>query len=333
MLNIDPLMSPGADRLSLAEAMNPYFRDANPIREQRHAVASSLKQFRTQLGYPDIRGGTPSITVGSNHWRPWATALVAKRLRGIESDIWKEGVASDKTQDGAGFPIVAAVQFNGMAEIEGMLGEMESALNHYRQVAKEHFAILGGITTLFRTAITPLFTGGVFHYLTSGQTDLEIGVHMFFLSLTGSIMINATSTAGLVVDLGTPLAPQKTYDLLQKKLHWHHSAYNEDIRNGIVGRHLHTEDGIKDQSRALSIHTRGLFKLLAIPMKKVFVEDLGYRWLGIDRLITHNRETGEPTLTFVVRKSIKKPKYPAVERARQPAAAMQPAKLRHIIRG
>lgn len=121
------LRFPVVQDLAISLALNPHFRDAKPVREIRSEILSDLQQFRQHiLGIASISGSSRPLLASSSDLRlRHSERLAAARVRGIESNIWGETVASD---DISGAVEVAALRVHGTKAIHHFFSSIEKAI-------------------------------------------------------------------------------------------------------------------------------------------------------------------------------------------------------------
>ncbi len=121
------LKPPVVQDLTIALALNPFFREAETVRQTRSEILGDLQRFRHEvLGVPSISASSrPVLASSSDLWGSRSRKLAAARIRGIESDLW--GVTVDQNASSQIMEL-AALRVHGVDEIRGFFHRIEEVI-------------------------------------------------------------------------------------------------------------------------------------------------------------------------------------------------------------
>lgn len=280
--------------------MGPYFPEAGPNRERILTITPELRQFRcAKLNIPDTSPGLANVTLNSAHASQEQRDQMARRLRGIEKDAWRTNAAGENE---ALVPIEVAMQrFTKKESIEEYHHDVNQQFRLYGKMfsqARGETAMVGMFLTLYAVAI-PL-----------GSMILPfIAPHVAPILMSAVVlsMFPPRNLYRICVPNRSQAATHHSLldDFASSRLDWHFAGINYFYPAGmkrLIGRQ------VSSVMKPIDVFGISVMDSCGYILRKGFGDMVG--WMGIDRLLTRDPESGEPTLTVVVRTGAQLPDYP-----------------------
>lgn len=283
-------------RTCRAQAMTEYlqsaFTNTAHTRRTRAEVAAELATFRERvLGEPVVRGHARGGTWNSESWRPWARRRAAGRLCGLEHDLGRLTSTNDTTAQ----PLdIAVTKIVGRPAIDAFFLGVHTT---HEELAAP---LAPRLVTGFITASAELMVTGIIYVLTGQALRLGNYREAAFESLMCLFLLNPR---GLFPRQSITTVHSKTLDVItQRRRDWQLHSYNLQVPQRFSNI-AHKQKTNWELSASSCLYDTLGFSARSVVVGRTL-------WLGIDHLFTRDAATGEPALTFALRLTPHRPKYP-----------------------